>query len=217
LIVAAALGCLPLHTEYATPWTWSQCARSIAREDEAVPDESGHGRPRQPHSPTARSHATRIATLDGRTLPTKRQDFLCSAAIVRKSSSPAIPRTSHDARRARNPLSGWGALEAAADNAKQESGPPFGHTAEHAQPDRAAHVCITRRLWRLPSGPPHRVAPVTVWSGGDRSCSRRSLLRPPPLFSRSPSLRRTPCRSGRKEGLLHPSGGHTVGYCACTV
>jgi hypothetical protein len=96
------------------------------------------------------------------------------------------------------------------------------------RPSVRAHrrACATRQSCTrehhatVEAAPLRAASPSRPGHGVER---RRPLLQPSifvtaaAALSRSPSLRRTPCRSGRKEGLLHPSGGHTVGYCACTV
>lgn len=206
----------------------------IGREDEAAPDDGSrrggrprggggvrerptHERPRQHHNGNGKKpcdadcHRWMVALCDKSAKTPRARPSLAGSRGRRRSLERATTpggRETHSpggARCSRPPTMG-----------DIKSGPPFGHTApEDAQPDRAAHVSTTRRLRRLPSGPPHRVAPVSVWSGGDRSCSRRSLLRPPPLSAFAvPPPDSLP--AGRK-GVLHPSGGHTAGYCACTV
>jgi hypothetical protein len=142
--------------------------------------------------------------LDGCTLRQKRQDPSISAGPGRKSSSrgslerattPGGREPALRVGRARARRRQWETSRAAL-----RSGTPH---QRDAQPDRAAHVSKTRRLRRLPSGPPHRVAYLdrderATGFGGDRTCSRRSLLRPPPL-PRSPCLHRSPCRPSREE------------------
>jgi hypothetical protein len=123
--------------------------------------------------------------LDGCTLRQKRQAPSISAGPGRRSSSPgSLERATTPGGRKpalRVGRAAPGRRQWETSRAALRSGTPH---QRDAQPDRAAHVSTTRRLRRLPSGPPHRVAFSIATRcrqiGGDRTCSRRSLLRPPP-------------------------------------
>jgi hypothetical protein len=142
--------------------------------------------------------------LDGCTLRQKRQAPSISAGPGRKSSSPMIPRTSHNARRARTGSPGGARCSRPPTMGDIKSGPPFGHTA----PER----CATRQSCTREHDATVEAAPLRAASPSrflDRDPVAPGLAATAPAAvdlcygrrrsPRSPSLRRSPCRPSREE------------------
>jgi hypothetical protein len=131
--------------------------------------------------------------LDGCTLRQKRQAPSISAGPGRRSSSPgSLERATTPGGRKpalRVGRAAPGRRQWETSRAALRSGTPH---QRDAQPDRAAHVSTTRRLRRLPSGPPHRVASSIAirW----HQDWRRPLLQPSIFVTAAAVLRvRRPC------------------------
>jgi hypothetical protein len=206
LIVAAALGCLPLHTEYATPWTWSQCARSIAREDEAVPDESGHGRPRHPPQPNGKKPCDADRHAGWSHLADKAPRPLVFGGDRSEVEFAGDPSNEPRRPAGEKPTVRVGRARGGRRQCETRKRPSV---RAHRRECATRQSCTREHHATVEAAPLRAASPSRPGLGVER---RRPLLQPSifvtaaAALSRSPSLRRTPCRSRRRKGSFTRPG-----------